>query len=192
MMVRASSSVSRILGLPEHAANHFCYSNHLEITTVNVDGLADGIDGGKQPLGDFLPDERDLGAIVIIRVGNVSPIFGLLHIHIRDVRGDTADVDVVHGLRPQADFPGGPDLQADRLRQPHAVVQRLEVVPGDVAIAAHGFEEILLIGDDGKPHHEKDIGSEIGNTILNVVVGAGDHGDYKNQHRNRQCYTQQG
>jgi hypothetical protein len=39
-----------------------------------------------------------------------------------------------------------------------------------MTVATHRFEEVLLIGDYGEAKHEKDIGPEIGNAMLNVKV----------------------
>jgi len=155
---------------------------------------------GEVALPELAPDEAYVAVMasainfntVWTSIFEPLPTFGFLDIHVRDVCGHAPDVDVIHGLRPEAGLPVGADLQADGLRQSHAVVQSLEVVPSDVAIAAHGFEEILLIGDDGEAHHEKDIGPEIGDTILNVVVRTGDHRDHKDQDRYREGHAQQG
>src|SRR5262249_7025615 len=146
---RADWDVNEIvLRLAEDRSDRLGDSDHLKGAPVDVNGLADGIGCGKEFSGDVLPDERNLRARVIIRICDVAAGLRFFHVHIGDVSGDSANVDVVKGLCPEADSAAGASLKADGFRQLHAVVQSLVVVPGNVSVAARGFQKVSLIGDD--------------------------------------------
>ena len=130
---------------------------------------------GNELSGHFLPDEGDLRPAFVIRVSYVAAGFGFLHVHVGDVGRYSTDINVIQRLRFQADLAAGSRLQANGPRQSHAVAQSLKVLPSDVSVATHRLEEVLLIGDDGEPHHKKDIGSEISNPILNVKIRPSDN-----------------
>ncbi len=137
---------------------------------------------GNNLVSHILSDESDVRSAFIVRIRYITTGFGFLHIHVGDVGRYPADINFVQRLRSQADLAVESHLQPDCFGQPHAVPQSLKVLPRDISIAAHCFEEVLLVGDDGKAHYEKDIRTEIGNSILNVKVGSRDNRHDQDEH----------
>src|SRR5208282_1640314 len=146
-----------VLRLPEDGSKRLGYADHEIAAAIDVNRFSDGIDGGEQLSGDLLSDKSDIRSAVIIGIGDVAPGLHFLDIHIGDIGGDAADINVVQRLGSEADLAAGTRFQANRAGQFHAIAQSLEVFPGDIPVAAHRFQEVLLIGDDGEAKHEKDI-----------------------------------
>jgi len=147
--------------------------------------------GGKQFFRHLGTDHAHHGVVVVVAVDDIAAGGGFLDVHLADIRGDTADVHIFEALLLGADFAGFSDLHADIFRHLQAIAQRLEVVPRDVAIAAHRFHELRRVANDAELVDEENVGTEVGDALGEVLVHAGDEGDYQNQSRDGEYDAQQ-
>ena len=90
---------------------------------------------GEKFVGHVGADHANHVAMLVVAVGDVTAGRDLFHIHVADVGGHAAQVDVLQALPLVANVGRAPNLHADRLGQFQVVAQRLVVVPGDIAIA---------------------------------------------------------
>ena len=85
--------------------------------------FAQRIGVGEQLVGHVGTDHRDHVAMLIVAVSHVAAGRDLLHVHVADVGGHAAQVDVLQALPLGADVGGAAHFHAHGLRQLKIVAQ---------------------------------------------------------------------
>src|SRR5208283_2164588 len=91
------------------------------------------------------------------------------------------DIDIVQVLPLGADLCYAPHFHSHSFGELQIVAHGLEVLPGNVAITPGRLQQLLRITDDGKLHHQKDIGSQVGDTGGEIAVHPCDKSDHQNE-----------
>ena len=94
-----------ILRLSEGRANGFRNTDDQEGPTLNQQFVADRVDSRKELGGQVVADHGDLGAALVVALGDVASVPGCNDVDIHHIGGDAADVRVIESVRARAHFP---------------------------------------------------------------------------------------
>ena len=180
-----------VLRLSEGIADFFGDTDHLELLPIDGEDLAQRIGIGEELVGHIGADHANHVAMLVVAVGDVAAGRDLFHVHVANVGGHAADIDVLQVLPLGAEVCRAPHFHANRLWKLQIVAQGLVVFPGDVAIAPGRLEQFLGIADDGKLVDQKDVRSQVGDAAGEIAVHPADESDHQNERGDRQNNAQQ-
>ena len=145
------------------------HADDLELLAIDGQDLAQRIGIGEELVGNVGADHADHVAMLVVAVGHVAAGRDFFDVHVADVGGHAAQVDVLQVLPLVADVGRAPHFHANRFGQLQIVAQRLIVVPGDVAIAAGRLQQFLGVADDGKLVNQKNVGTQVGDAAGEIL-----------------------
>ncbi len=177
-----------VVGAAKTALRFLEDAQYLEVLSADQDVLADGIDVGKEALGEVFANHHDGHAVLVLRLGKASALRDHgVGIHGEEVGGGAAEVEAGDLFA----FVARPVQLAVEERDGHVGARLAEFAHGEEVVVVERLALALFLAEAsetrpaGQVREECGVGAVALDGFLNALVESHEHGDDGDQGRHR-------